>query len=126
MPVFAPKEGWHVASGTRGGQKTHTWKSSKAKGYRPKQFLFQMDSSHNGGNPPAITENKIAHPNGSVRILFSVFTNNHDVDSIMVTHIAIQDYNCKELLTTIQDEDNFKALIETIGPKVTIVRRNRH
>ena len=26
MPVFAPKEGWHVASGTRSGQKTNTWK----------------------------------------------------------------------------------------------------
>ena len=43
-----------------------------------------------------------------------------------MTRIAIQDYDCKELSTTTQDEKKFKALVETIETKVTIVRRNRH
>jgi hypothetical protein len=57
-----------------------------------------MDGSHHGDNPPAIVENKIAHRNGTARILFSIFSNTHDLYSITMTCIVIQDYNCKELL----------------------------
>ena len=85
-----------------------------------------MDDSHNGGNPPANADNKIAHRNGTARILFSVFNGTHDVDSIMVTHIAIQDSDCKGILTTIQNKQKFKALVKNIETKVKIVRRNRH
>ena len=85
-----------------------------------------MDGSHNGGNPPAIAKNKIAHSNGTTRILFSIFSNTYDVDSIMMTRIAIQDYDCKELLTTIQDKEKCKALVKTIEMKVTMMRRNRY
>ena len=126
MPVFVPEEGWHIVSGTRNKHKTDTWKRSKAKGYRTKQFILQMDGSHNGGNSPAISENEIAHRNGTAKILFSIFSDTNDVDSIMMTCIAIQDYACRELLTTIQDEEKFKGVVETIETKATIVRRNRH
>ena len=85
-----------------------------------------MDGSHNGGNPPAITKNKSAHRNVTARILFSIFTDIHDEVSIIMTRIAIRDYNRKELLTTIQDEDKIKVLVEPIETKVTIVRRNSH
>ena len=85
-----------------------------------------MNDSHNGGNPPAITKNKSAHRNGTERILFSIFSYTREEDSIIMTHIAIQDYDCKELLTTIQDKEKFKPLVKTIESKVTIVRRNRH
>jgi hypothetical protein len=114
MPAFEPED---VASGTRSGQN---------KGYRPKQFILQMDGSHNGGNPPSISENEIEHRNGTARILFSMFSDTHDVASIMMTRIAVQDYDCRELLITVQDEEKFKALVGTIETKVKIVRRNRH
>ena len=91
-----------------------------------KQFLLQMDDSHNGGNPPEITKKNIAHRNGTTRILFSIFSNTHDLYSITMTCIAIQDYNCKELFTAIQDKEKFKALVETVERKVTTVRCNRH
>ena len=85
-----------------------------------------MDGSHNVGNPPAIIKIKIAHLSGTARMLFSTFSNTHDVYSIMMTRIAIQDYNCKELFTAIQDKEKFKALVETVERKVTTVRCNRH
>ena len=103
MPVFDSEEGWHVAPGKRSGHKTDTWKQSKAKGYRPEQFILQIDGSHNAGNPPGISENEITHRNGTVRILFSLFSDTRaGVDSIMLTCIAIHDYNYIELLITIQ------------------------
>ena len=54
-----------------------------------------MDRSHNGGKSPATADNNIVHRNGTARILFSIFSGTHDVYSITMTCIAIQDYDCK-------------------------------
>ena len=81
--------------------------------------MVQMDDSHNGVKPPAITAS-------IARILFSTLSSTHEEDSIIMTCIAIQDYDCKELLTAILDKEKFKALVEIVEVKVKMVRRNCH
>ena len=43
-----------------------------------------------------------------------------------MTYIAIQDYDCKELLIAIQDKEEFKALVKIVEAKVEKVRLYRH
>ena len=82
-----------------------------------------MDDSHNGVKPPTITTS-------IARILFTTLSSTHDEDSIIMTCIAIQDYDYKELLTAIQDKEELKALAKiveakekSLGSTVTAVSR---
>ena len=115
MPVFTPRNGMACRLRNKDEWTKHRYKV----GCGQKQFMIQMGDSNNGVKPPAITAS-------IARILFTTLSSTHKEDSIIMTRIAIQDYDYKELLTTIQDKEELKALVKIVEAKVKKVRLYQH
>jgi hypothetical protein len=115
MPVFTLRNG--MACRLRNKDE---WTKYRYKvGCGQKEFLVQMDDTNNGVKPPTITAS-------IARILFTTLSSTHKEDSIIMTRIAIQDYDYEELLTAILDKEELKVLVKIVEAKVKRVRLYQH